>query len=71
MVDKASSTNFRGKLQIVNSTKILILDLTKILLSKSLIFMDCLIAEVIHYHSFFYRIEIEQVVFKLCPVLFR
>ena len=53
MVDKASSTNFRGKLQFVNSTKIIIFDLTKILLSKSLVFMYCLIAEVMHYHSFF------------------
>ena len=45
--------------------------LTKILLPKSLIFSYCLIAEVIHYKSLFYRIEIEQVVFKLCSVLFK
>ena len=46
-------------------------DLTKILLPQSLIFMYCLIAEVIHCQSLsFYRNEIEQVVFQLCPVLF-
>ena len=46
-------------------------DLTKMLLPKSLIFMYCLIAEAVHCQSLaFYRIEIEQVVFKLCPVLF-
>ena len=55
----------------VNSTKSLIFDLTKILLPKRLILVYSLIAKVMQYQIRFYIIEIELLVFKLCPVLFR
>ena len=64
------STNFRDKLPFVNSTKSLILDLTKILLPKRLnvcILFDC---ESYALSDTFNRIEIELLVFKLCPGLF-
>ena len=55
----------------VNSKKSFIFDLTKILLPKCLILVYCLIARAMHYQSdTFYGIEIELLVFKLCPVLF-
>ena len=45
------STNFRDKLQFVNSMKRLIFDLTKIPLLKCLICTYCLTAEVVHDHN--------------------
>ena len=44
-------TNVRDKFEFKNSAKRLIFDLARILLNRSLIFMHCLIAEVIHYQS--------------------
>ena len=55
----------------MNSTKSLIFDLTKILLPKGLVLTYSLISKVMHYQILFYRIEIELLVFKLSPVLFR
>ena len=60
----------------MNSTKSLIFDLTKILLPKRLILIYRLTVKVMHCEGYalpdtFYRIEIELLVFKLCPVLFR
>ena len=60
----------RAKLPIVNSTKSLILDLTKILLPQtfsSYILFEC---ECYALSDTFDRIEIEILVFKLSPVLF-
>ena len=64
--------NFRVKFLFVNSTKRLIFDLTKILSPKCLdnssyIQFDC---EGYVLSDTFYTIEIELLVFKLCPVLF-
>ena len=63
-------TNFRDKLPFVNWTKSLTFDLTKILLPISLVLTCNLIAKVMHYQisNTFNRIEIELLVFKLCPV---
>ena len=50
--------------------KRLIFDSTKILLPKRLVLTYSLIAKVMYALSgTFYRIEIEQLNFKLCPVL--
>ena len=64
-------TNFRDKLPFVNSMKRLVFDLTKIPLHKRLVLTYSLIVKVMHYQIPFYRIEIELLVLKLCPVLFR
>ena len=65
------SPNFRDKLPFVNSTKSLIFNLMKILLPKRLVLTLSLIAKVMHYLLFtFYRIEIDLLLLKLCPVLF-
>ena len=58
-----------GYLPFVNLTKSLILDLTKILLPKRLVLTYSLIAGYALSDTF-YRIEIELLVLKLCPVLF-
>ena len=47
------------------------IDLTRILLRKRLVLAYSLITEVMHYQILFYRIEIELLVFKLCPVSVR
>ena len=65
------STNFRDKLLLVNSMKSLIFDLTKILLPKRLVLTYSLTAKVMHYQIFFYRIEIELLVFKAMFTLYR
>ena len=61
------STNFRDKLPFVNSTKSLIFDLTKILLSKCSVFYIQFDCEGYSLSDIFYRIEIELLVFTLCP----
>ena len=59
--------NFRDKLPFVNSTKSLIFDLTKIAQTfSSYIQFDC---KGYVLSDTFYRTEIEQLVFKLYPVL--
>ena len=47
----------------MNSMKSLIVDLTKVLLLKSLIVIYCLIVTVMHYQILSYRIEIELLSF--------
>ena len=64
------STNFRDKLPFVNSTNSLIFDLTKILLPKTFSSYIQFDSEGYALSGTFYRIEIELLVFKLCPVLF-
>ena len=64
-------TNFRDKLPFVNLMKSLIFDSVKILLPKSLVLTYSFICEGYALSDTFYRIEIELLVFRLCPVLFR
>ena len=61
---------FEIKLPFVNSKKSLIFDLTKILLSKR--FNSCILFDREGYalSDNFDRIDIELLVFKLCPALF-
>ena len=54
---KVSSTNFRDKLQLVNSVKRLVFDLTKIPFLKRLISICRLIVQVLNGQNLFYRIE--------------
>ena len=61
------STNFRDKLLFENSTKSLIFDLTRILLPSSYIQSDC---EGYVLSDTSYTIEIQLLIFKLCPVSF-
>ena len=51
-VNVSCSTNFRDKLPCVDSTKSLVLDLTKILLPKRLVLTYSLIVKVMHYLLF-------------------
>ena len=53
---KVSSTNFRDKLQLVNTVKRLLFDLTKIPLLKRLISKSSSTVEILNNQSF-YRIE--------------
>ena len=50
--------NFRDKLSFVNSTKSLIIDLTKILLPKHLVLAYSLIAKVMHYQILFTELKL-------------
>ena len=65
---KVSWTNFRHKLQCVNSVKRLVFDLTKILLLKCLISIYRLIDEVLNDQNLLTE---SNLVFELCLVLFR
>ena len=68
---KAFQTNSRDKLPFVYLIKSLMFHLTTIPLPKRFILLYCLIAKVMYELSeSFYKIEIERLVFKLCPVLF-
>ena len=53
-------TNFTNKLQFVTWTERLIFDLTKILLSKNLMFIYHLIAEVTHCQSLFTELKLSK-----------
>ena len=48
----------RNKLSFVNSTKSVIFDLTKIVLSKRLILINSLIAKVMHYQMLFTKLKL-------------
>ena len=55
---ETTSTNYRDKLQFVNSMKRLIFDLTKIPLLECSIIIYCLIAEVFHDQNLFTELNL-------------